>query len=56
MIICCDNIEDTYYEISKCLFIIKKVKNYETQYINYQIKTYCKKIYIVFIYNGFNLF
>lgn len=35
----CDNIEknEYYNELDKCLFIIKKVENYETQYSNTQI-------------------
>ena len=38
IIINCDNIEDSEYynEVDKCLFIIKKVENYETQYTKYQ--------------------
>jgi hypothetical protein len=38
IIINSDNFEDNYYynEIEKCLFIIKKVENYETQYSKYQ--------------------
>lgn len=38
MIITCDNIEDSEYynEVEKCLFIIKKVENYDTQYAKYQ--------------------
>ena len=38
MIINCDNIEDNSYynERDKCLFIIKKVENYETQFLKYQ--------------------
>lgn len=37
IIINCDNIEDSEYynELDKCLFIIKKVDNYETQYTKY---------------------
>ena len=39
IIINCDNIEDSHYynETEKCLFIIKKVENYETQYTKYEI-------------------
>jgi hypothetical protein len=38
VIINCDNIEDSeyYHEVDKCLFIIKKVENYQTQYNKYQ--------------------
>lgn len=38
MIICCDNLEDTHFynESNKCLFIIKKVEDYETQYSRYR--------------------
>lgn len=34
MILCCNNLEDTYFynESNKCLFIVKKVEDYETQY------------------------
>lgn len=37
IIINCDNIEDNHYynEVSKCLFIIKKVENYKIQYSKY---------------------
>ena len=38
IIINCDNNEDNNYynEVDKCLFIIKKVENYKTQYSKYQ--------------------
>jgi hypothetical protein len=38
MIITCVNIEDNSYfnEVEKCLFIIKKVENYKTQYLKYK--------------------
>ena len=37
VIITCDNRDDThfYYELDKCLFIVKKVQNYDDQYYNY---------------------
>jgi hypothetical protein len=37
VIITCDNRDDThyYYELDKCLFIVKKVQNYADQYYNY---------------------
>jgi hypothetical protein len=39
IIINCDNIEDSEYynEAENCLFIIKKVENYEIQYTKYQV-------------------
>jgi hypothetical protein len=38
IIINCDNVEDTHYynEDNKCLFIIKKVENYENQHSKYK--------------------
>jgi hypothetical protein len=39
VIIPCDDREDNhyYYELNKCLFIVKKVENYDTQYSKYII-------------------
>lgn len=60
IIINCDNIEDTEYynEVDKCLFIIKKVENYETQYNKYQTDNnlnYEKEFNIISKYFNFNL-
>ena len=60
IIINCDNIEDNKYynEIDKCLFIIKKVENYETQYNKYQTDNklnYEKEFNIISTYFTLNL-
>ena len=60
IIINCDNIEDSEYynEVNKCLFIIKKVENYETQYTKYQTDNnlnYEKEFNIISKYFTFNL-
>jgi hypothetical protein len=46
IIINCDNIDDEheYNETEKCLFIIKKVENYETQYTKYNIDNEVKHL------------
>ncbi len=56
----CDNIEDSEYynEVDKCLFIIKKVENYETQYSKYQTDNnlnYVKQFNIILKYFTLNL-
>ena len=60
IIINCDNIEDSEYynEVDKCLFIIKKVENYETQYTKYQRDnnfSYEKEYNIILKYFTLNL-
>jgi hypothetical protein len=60
IIINCDNIEDNEYynEVDKCLFIIKKVENYETQYTKYQTDNnfnYEKEFNIISKYFTLNL-
>jgi len=60
IIINCDNIEDSEYynEVDKCLFIIKKVENYETQYTKYQTDNnlnYEKEFNIISKYFTLNL-
>ena len=60
IIINCDNIEDSEYynEVDKCLFIIKKVENYETQYTKYQTDNhlnYEKEFNIILKYFTLNL-
>ena len=55
-----DNIEDSEYynEVDKCLFIIKKVENYETQYTKYQTDNnlnYEKEFNIISKYFTLNL-
>ena len=60
IIINCDNIEDSEYynELNKCLFIIKKVENYETQYTKYQTDNnlnYEKEFNIILKYFTLNL-
>jgi hypothetical protein len=62
IIINCDNIEDSEYynDIDKCLFIIKQVENYETQYNKYQTDNnlylnYEKEFDIISNYFTFNL-
>ena len=60
IIINCDNIEDSEYynEVDKCLFIIKKVENYETQYTKYQTENnlnYKKELNIISKYFTLNL-
>jgi hypothetical protein len=60
MIINC-NIDNNhyYYEIEKCLFIIKKVENYNTEYEKYQIdenlKNFDNEYNIILKYFNFNL-
>lgn len=46
MIINCDNLEDNEYydEANKCLFITKKVENYETQYAKYETENDVKHL------------
>ena len=46
IIINCDNIEDSHYynETEKCLFIIKNVENYETQYTKYDLDNEVKHL------------
>jgi len=60
IIINCDNIEDEHYynETEKCLFIIKKVENYETQYSKYKTDNnlyYEKEFNIMSDYFSFNI-
>ena len=60
IIINCDNIKDSEYynEVNKCLFIIKQVENYETQYTKYQSDNnlnYEKEFNIISKYFTFNL-
>ena len=61
MIINSDNLEETHYfnEIERCLFIIKKVENYDIQYLKYQTDNnlnYEKELNIILKYFEFNLF
>ena len=60
IIINCDNIEDSEYynEVDKCLFIIKKVENYEIQYTKYETDNnlyYEKEFNIILKYFTLNL-
>ena len=58
VIVNCDNIEDCEYYNDKCLFIIKKVENYQTQYSKYETDNnfkYEKEFNIISKYFEFNL-
>jgi len=60
IIINCDNVNDNHFynKADKCLFIIKKVENYESQYLKYQIDNnlnYEKEFNIILDHFTFNL-
>jgi hypothetical protein len=60
MILCCDNLEDTHFynESNKCLFIVKKVEDYETQYSRYRTDnnySYDKEYNLISQYFDFQL-